>query len=69
MNNNYPLSTLSDCEVMISSPLSSSEQKVLLQLYMPIVGDKVISLYQTLYSLVPDTLFESEIEKHERLFV
>ena len=67
MNNNYPLSTLSDCEVMISSPLSSSEQKVLLQLYMPIVGDKVISLYQTLYSLVPDTLFESEIEKHEKI--
>lgn len=67
MKNNYPISLNSDFEVMISSTLSSTNQKVLLKLYMPIVGDKVISLYQTLYSLVDDGLFESNIEKHEKI--
>ena len=57
MNNRYPLSNLSDYEVMISSPLALYEQKILIKLYMPLVGDKAISLYQTLYSLVPDGSF------------
>ena len=67
MNNRYPLSNLSDYEVMISSPLALYEQKILIKLYMPLVGDKAISLYQTLYSLVPDGSFESEVDKHEKI--
>lgn len=46
MNNRYPLSNLSDYEVMISSPLALYEQKILIKLYMPLVGDKAISLYK-----------------------
>lgn len=67
MNNNYPLSHLSDFEVMIVAPLSNYDQKILLQLYMPIVGDKVISLYQALYSLVAEGCNESNIEQHEKI--
>ena len=67
MNNRYPLSNLSDYEVMISSPLALYEQKILIKLYMPLVGDKAISLYQTLYSLVPDGSFESEVDKHVKI--
>lgn len=33
---------------------------------MPIVGDKVISLYQTLYTFVEDGNYESEILQHEK---
>ena len=65
--NTYPLSDFSDYEVMISSILDLHDQKLLLKLYMPIVGDKVISLYQTLYSLVPEGAYESEIDKHEKI--
>ncbi len=65
MHNNYPLSNLCDFEVMINSPLSNYEQNILLNLYQPIVGDKVISLYQTLNSLVSDGNFESDIQQHE----
>lgn len=67
MNNRYPLSNQSDFEIMINSPLSSYEQKILLKLYMPLIGNKAISLYQTLYSIVPETKFESNIEKHEKI--
>ncbi len=67
MNNSYPLSSASDFEVMTIGPLAHFEQKLLLKLYMPIVGDKVVSLYQTLYALVEDGSFESNIEKHEKI--
>lgn len=67
MDNRYPISNLSDYEVMIYAPLSSFEQKVLKKLYMPIVGDKVISLYETFYSFVKEGTFESDIEKHETI--
>ncbi len=67
MDNRYPISNLSDYEVMIQSPLSSFEQKVLKKLYMPIVGDKVISLYETFYSFVKDASFESDIDKHDTI--
>lgn len=67
MQNNYPLSNLCDFEVMITSPISSYEQKILLKLYMPIVGDKVISLYQTLSSLVEESGYESNIFQHEKI--
>lgn len=67
MSNRYPISTLSDYEVMILAPLSSFEQKILKKLYMPIVGDKVISLYETLYTFVNEGSFESNIDKHETI--
>lgn len=67
MQNSYPLSNLCDFEVMITCPLSSFDQKILLKLYMPIVGDKVISLYQTFASLVPEATFESDIFQHEKI--
>ena len=67
MNNHYPISNHSDFEVMIPSPLSNYEQKILLKLYMPLIGNKAISLYQSFYSFVLDNMFESEIEKHEKI--
>lgn len=67
VENNYPLSNLSEFEVMLSSPLSEFERKMVLKLYMPIVGDKVISLYQTLFSLVEEGKFESDIFYHEKI--
>lgn len=67
MITNYPLSNQSDFEVMISSPLSHFDQKILTTLYMPIVGDKVISLYQTLYTLIAEGNFESDIFHHEKI--
>lgn len=67
MNNHYPLSNHSDFEVMITSPLSSYEQKILLKLYMPLIGNKAVSLYQSLYSFVSESMYESEIEKHEKI--
>lgn len=67
MDNRYPISNLSDYEVMIYAPLSSFEQKILKKLYMPIVGDKVISLYETFYSFVKEGTFESDIDKHETI--
>lgn len=67
MDNRYPISHLSDYEVMILAPLSSYEQKILKKLYMPITENKVISLYETLYSYVKEGMFESEINKHETI--
>lgn len=67
MDNSYPISNLCDFEIMITSPLSNYDQKVLLKLYMPIIGNKAISLYQTLYSLVGESLYESEIYQHEKI--
>ena len=67
MSNRYPISTLSDYEVMIQAPLSSFEQKLIKKLYMPIVGDKVISLYETLYTFINEGSFESNIDKHETI--
>lgn len=67
MNNQYPISNQSDFEIMITSPLSSYDQKILLKLYMPLIGNKAISLYQTLYSIVPEAMYESDIEKHEKI--
>ena len=52
MQNKYPISNLCDFEIMISSQLTDADRKNVLKLYMPIVGDKVISLYQTLYTFV-----------------
>lgn len=67
MDNSYPISNLCDFEIMITSPLSSYDQKVLLKLYMPIIGNKAISLYQTLYSLVGESSYESDIYQHEKI--
>lgn len=67
MDNNYPISNLCDFEIMISSPLSNYDQKILLKLYMPIIGNKAISLYQTLYSFVDESSYESNIYQHEKI--
>ncbi len=67
MSNQYPLSNLSDYEIMISSPLNDYDRKMLTVLYMPLVGDKAISLYQTMYTIVPEGKYESELEKHDKI--
>ena len=67
MQNKYPISNLCDFEIMISSQLTDADRKNVLKLYMPIVGDKVISLYQTLYTFVEDGNYESEILQHEKI--
>ncbi len=67
MNSSYPLANNSDYEVMITANLSTYDQKTLLTFYMPIIGNKVLLLYQTLYSLVKEGAFESDIAKHEHL--
>lgn len=67
MQNKYPISNLCDFEIMISCQLSDFDRKNILKLYMPIVGDKVISLYQTLYTFVKDTNYESDILQHEKI--
>lgn len=67
MDNHYPISNLCDFEIMISTPLSNYDQKILLKLYMPIIGNKAISLYQTLYSFVAESVYESDIYQHEKI--
>ena len=67
MLNQYPISNQSDFEIMIASPLNDYERSILTLLYMPLVGDKAISLYQTLYTLVPQGKYESELDIHEKI--
>lgn len=53
--------------IMIDNTLTDFDQKSLMLLYQPIIGDKALNIYQTLYSMVDLGSRESRVFKHDIL--
>lgn len=53
--------------VMVDNTLTSLDQKVLTHLYQPIIGNKAIYLFQTLHTVIENSLRESEVINHHQI--
>ena len=51
--------------VMLEEPLTEYKRKILTYLYLPIIGDKAVMLYNTLCTYVPYNSYESVRCRHQ----
>ena len=62
----YPIEN-SAFSIMIEDTLTELDRKVLTYLYLPIIGDKALSIYQTLFTMVNPLDRESSILSHSQV--